>query len=309
MHSPIASASPDLIGPTQASRVRAFATFFKSYMSIWALVVAALPIPVGAFKLIPTFEVQRPYLSVYTSLFCFLSLGFIFFQRHRLGYYMFGSVLGSSIYGVGRFMIVRATVNWLPFACIILSVFAVFRYHVLLNDAILIGQAQAIAEEAKGVIDNAFLVDLAESRYVGQKVTIANLMLFENATTLAATRGKTGDQLIAATISEAGAKSRRFGSWPPKVSQAARDYPGQGFSDAQTFLGVGVIVPSAEDVLKRKLVPLSTDLLLWYLTIFVTAETAFILMALKEYLQDLAHISDLSLMEVTERATAASSGA
>jgi hypothetical protein len=36
--------------------------------------------------------------------------------------------------------------------------------------------------------------------------------------------------------------------------------------------------------------------MLWYLTIFVAAETAFILMALKEYLQDLAHISDLSLM-------------
>ncbi len=38
--------------------------------------------------------------------------------------------------------------------------------------------------------------------------------------------------------------------------------------------------------------------MLWYLTVFVAAETAFILMALKEYLQDLAHISDASLMVV-----------
>src|SRR2546427_3963257 len=75
---PAASATPSLDGPTQASRVKGFAAFFKSYMSVWSLVVAALPIPVGAFKLIPTFESQRSYLSVYTSLFCFLSLGFIF---------------------------------------------------------------------------------------------------------------------------------------------------------------------------------------------------------------------------------------
>jgi hypothetical protein len=34
----------------------------------------------------------------------------------------------------------------------------------------------------------------------------------------------------------------------------------------------------------------------WYLVIFVAAETAFILMALKEYLQDLLHISDQTLM-------------
>ncbi len=60
-------------------------------MSVWTLVVAALPIPVGYFKLIPSFENSVLYLSVYTSLFCFLSLGFIFFQRHRLGYYMFGA--------------------------------------------------------------------------------------------------------------------------------------------------------------------------------------------------------------------------
>src|SRR6266404_8559416 len=88
---PSGSAIPPLDGPSQASRVKGFAAFFKSYMSVWTLVVAALPIPVGAFKLIPTFESQRSYLSVYTSLFCFLSLGFIFFERHRLGGYLFAS--------------------------------------------------------------------------------------------------------------------------------------------------------------------------------------------------------------------------
>jgi hypothetical protein len=76
--------TPNAPGPTQASRVIGFATFFKSYMSVWTLVVAALPIPVGLFKLIPSFEAQRSYLSVYTSLFCFLSLGFIFWLCARI---------------------------------------------------------------------------------------------------------------------------------------------------------------------------------------------------------------------------------
>jgi hypothetical protein len=68
------------------------------------------------------------------------------------------------------------------------------------------------------------------------------------------------------------------------------------FDGAINFVGGYAKVPTPDEVLKTKLVPLGSDLMLWYLTIFVAAETAFILMALKEYLQGLAHISDLALM-------------
>jgi len=78
MTTPTAGATLDGSFPTQARRVSSFAALFKSYMSVWALLVAALPISIGTFKFIPTFELQRSYLSVYTSLFCFLSLGFVF---------------------------------------------------------------------------------------------------------------------------------------------------------------------------------------------------------------------------------------
>ena|SRR5258708_29098104 len=129
---PTTPADPSLLGPTQAQRVKTFAAFFKSYMSVWTIVVAALPIPVAAFKLIPTFEAQRSYLSVYTSLFCFLALGFIFFQRHRLGYYMFrqtGKWIGFRFRNVTfadtMVTVTRGFVNWLPLAFILLSVFAV----------------------------------------------------------------------------------------------------------------------------------------------------------------------------------------
>jgi len=75
--------------PTDPRRVRAFATFFKSYMSVWTIVIAALPAPVTALKLIPTYDAHRYLLSVYAPLYCFLLLGFIFFSRHTLGRRLF----------------------------------------------------------------------------------------------------------------------------------------------------------------------------------------------------------------------------
>jgi hypothetical protein len=65
-------------------RLNHFAQFFKNYMSVWALIVATLPIPVTELKLIPTFSAHISILSVYTTLFCFLTLAFIFFKRHTL---------------------------------------------------------------------------------------------------------------------------------------------------------------------------------------------------------------------------------
>ena len=75
--------------PTTPDRVRAFAIFFKNYMSVSALVVAALPIPVTYFQLIPTPAEHTKVLSVLTPLFCFLTLAYVFYRRHHLASAMF----------------------------------------------------------------------------------------------------------------------------------------------------------------------------------------------------------------------------
>ena len=75
--------------PIEPQRVKRFAHFFKRYMSISSVVTAALPIPITAFNLIPTFSVHTKILSVYTPLFCFLLLGYVFYMRHQLARYMF----------------------------------------------------------------------------------------------------------------------------------------------------------------------------------------------------------------------------
>lgn|SRR5262245_15616581 len=89
--------------PTEPRRVKAFARFFKSYMSIWAIVVAALPIPVTLAGTIPTYAAQKGILATYTPLFCVLLLGFIFYARHSLARIMFGREFLLGI-GGGRWL-------------------------------------------------------------------------------------------------------------------------------------------------------------------------------------------------------------
>src|SRR5215210_7791115 len=98
---------------TDPTRVRTFATYFRNYMGISSIVTAALPIPVTLVKVIPIYSFQTKFFSVFTSLFCFLVLAYIFYRRHALAPLMFPylrqrpNVRGS------------ATVSNLPAFCIL----------------------------------------------------------------------------------------------------------------------------------------------------------------------------------------------
>jgi hypothetical protein len=61
----------------------------KHYTGLWCLAVAALPIIVTQFGLIPVYESQRSLLPAYASFFCLLALAFVFSQRHRMARAMF----------------------------------------------------------------------------------------------------------------------------------------------------------------------------------------------------------------------------
>jgi len=62
----------------------AFARFYKKYLNVWSVAAAALPIPVASLRVIPVYAAQRQFLTLYTSLFCFLLLGFAFYSRHSI---------------------------------------------------------------------------------------------------------------------------------------------------------------------------------------------------------------------------------
>ena len=101
-----------------------FANFFKGYMSVSTIVAAAIPIPITSWKLIPIYSQQRGFLTVYSSLFCFLLLAFVFSIRHRLAGPMFfrGWVGGL--------------VAALPAVFIVLTLGCIVTYHGLLQQSI-----------------------------------------------------------------------------------------------------------------------------------------------------------------------------
>jgi len=230
--------------PRSPERVKAFARFFKNYMSISSLVVASLPIPVTALKLIPTYKALTTVLSVYTPLFCFLTLGFIFYVRHFLARAMFPDVLeqftfpdepseppeiaterqqkeyqkafnryryeqDKIVFKKRRAFVRRRIINSLPLTFIIASLFSVYAYHWELG---------ASVKDVRNMLSLSGAAGPAiESNWILDKTDI--------------------------------------------------------------------------DVIPR-----GTLLILTYISVFVTAEAAFILMAIKEYIQDLMEFKERDLI-------------
>ncbi len=184
---PVTEQEPSAV--REGLRIAAFANFFKSYMSVASIVAASVPIPVAALKLIPTYAQQRGYLTVYTSLFCFLLVAFLFSIRHSLAVRMFGSGKGSLIAA-------------LPAVFIGLTMASIVGYHATLDRS------------------------LQQWRELGVVATSTELL-------------------------------------------------------------------SKADYLE---IPHSLELSAYYLGIFVFAEIAFVLMALREYLQDALHLDERELL-------------
>lgn len=181
----------------EPARFAAFAQFFKAYMGTASVVTASLPIPVAALHLIPTYAAQEKFLSTYTSLFCFLMLGYLFYVRHWLGRLMFFTRADGH---VGF----RSVLALTPLLLILASLSFVALYHHYIMDSLL------------------------------------------------------------------------------------------------TFTQQGVVSPTT-DILKSvdyREIPDSMQLTVCYLGMFLTAESAFILMALREYLQDVLKIQDASLIRL-----------
>lgn len=137
----------------QLGRMNKFASFFRGYMGSAPVIAAALPIPVTAGKVIPTYQEHTLFLTAYCSMFCFLVVAFVFYRRHRIGTYLRPESWGKRSRIVGRFM-----VSWLPLVAIILTAASIVGYHSALYaslDAQVFPPNSTLAEMlAKGTIRN-----------------------------------------------------------------------------------------------------------------------------------------------------------
>jgi len=185
------------------ARVESFLLFFRAYMNLASVVVAALPLPVTTLRLIPTYAEQTYLLATYTSLFCFLVLGFVFYGRHQLARYLFDEDFTS-----WKDRVWWHVLAWLPLALTVACLMLVVFYHSALDDSL---------------------------------------------------------QMLRAT--------------PPAERAAQADE------------GLLLLTPLRD-------IPRRWTLLLSYVGMFVSAEAAFVVMAMKEYLQDLLGLSDQALIDL-----------
>ena len=234
--------------PAEPTRFKAFANFFKSYMSVSAVVAAALPIPVAAWKLIPMYDAQRGILGAYVSLFCFLTLAFIFYRRHTFARLMFYDFLDSSqktATAASRFFS-RALINWLPAILILLCFASIVLYLVALRISIsdIIPQARARLEIVAPLLPPNPVIPIPKP----------------------------------------------MASPPPASPTPSAAHPFAPLVD------VHELDESIIRNLKWYEIPNGELLIAFYLLIFLSAEAAFVLMATKEYLQDLLKVSEHELI-------------
>lgn len=218
--------------PIDPKRVRAFATFFKGYMSVSSLVVASLPVPVTSLGLIPTFSAQTKLLSVYASLFCFLILGFIFYSRHQLARLMFP--------------------EHFPQDKLAVAFEAAF-------------QEDPSTEEPKAKMRTSARRSIRERMW--RRFIVVLPLLFIAASLVSIFQYN--DVLVL--------NVREIAQRPAFAAQR----------------------PEFKSILEKtdlNEIQYSSRLMILYLAIFLTAEAAFVMMAIKEYLQDIIGLSEMELM-------------
>ena len=208
-----------------AERFKAFASTFRRYMSVAAVVAAALPIPVTAWQLIPIFERQSGILQVYTPLFCFLIFSFVFYSRHWIGRATYknyvAEVSAPDEGGMRRSLFGPFGLALLPLFFIVATVICVVLYHQTLNYALEDIEYYVLGSDASEYYDTRSSNYNFDDREI-DRVFLEDTLLFE--------------------------------------------------------------------------VPYGVRLIMLYILIFACAEMAFVLMYLREYLQDILDLSDVELI-------------
>jgi len=214
----------------EPKRVQQFAHFFKRYMSVSSVVAAALPIPVTATGLIPIFDSQAKYLSTYTSMLCFLSLGFFFYSRHSLADRMFPDLIGMRRRAASHYR---------------------FEGRVKPNLVVLILERVAkVVSSILSTISSAFVPFLPL------------LLILSTLTFVYLYHHQLGDSIY-----------------------ILRGHKIYGTTTDQILATAPI-----------DLIPGGLYLSMYYIGIFLSAESAFIVMALKEYVQDLVGLSDTAIL-------------
>lgn len=161
-------------------------------MGVSSVVAAALPIPVTSFNLITVPTGISKTLSVCTSLFCFLTLGMIFFSRHTLARFMFPALFPKRNF----FITVYVAPFTNPLLYMIASFMCVFFYHSRVGwgvsgDVVRVSQEAATVQRPLlygiFVFAEAGFILMAIKEYLQDLMKLSDLDLIKQASSRAAT--------------------------------------------------------------------------------------------------------------------------
>jgi hypothetical protein len=241
---------------------RTYSSGFRRVLSLGALVTAILPAPVLFFQLLPAYGVQAKFLLFYGPLVCLLTLAYLFYIRDALARAMFADLLDPApepdpYYGERSGASARRF-----FRRVRSTVLA------LLPVALLLGSSYS-------ALEYLHLVNRSVAETVAQK-------LREPVESAAAVSGEPRHETSGGTT-----KTRtRRGPKGPAAQVETTPPPPRPDTVRQYILRTTKV----DDI------PSFARLSVLYIGIFLCAEVAFILMALKEYAKEAMGLSERDLM-------------
>lgn len=243
--------------------VRTYSNRFRTTLSIGALVTAILPAPVMIFQLLPAYSVQAKFLTFYGPLICFLTLAYLFYIRDSLARAMFANLLDPApepdpYYG----------------------------------EPLLISLRRVLRRLRSIVLGLLPIVLVATSSYC----TLEYLRLVN----------RSAGELAEQVRRQPAAKGERLESAESRRDRGTAK-PGARSGRKQTSLSArpdtAKVQPSPDSLRRYVLqttglddIPSFTRLNILYLGIFLSAEIALILMALKEYAKEAMGLTERDLM-------------
>jgi hypothetical protein len=257
----MATPSPRSAGSSPG--VRTYSHWFRGTLSIGAFVTAILPAPVMIFQLLPAYSVQAKFLIFYGPLVCFLTLAYLFYIRDALARAMFANLLDPSpqpdpYYGEPLLVSVRRIFRRVR--SIVLA---------LLPIALVLTSSYCAVEYIRLVNRSAWQV----AEQARRQPTV-------NGERLESTESRR-DPVTA----KPGTRSSRRRPSLPVGQDTAKVQPSPDSLQRYVLQTTGV-----DDI------PSFTRLTILYIGIFLSAEIALILMALKEYAKEAMGLTERDLM-------------
>jgi len=239
---------------------RDYSLVVRNALTICAVLLTLLPVPVTLLGLLPTYRSQARFLVFYAPLICVLTLGYLFYLRDVLARVLFAQFMRPSddldpyyrqtFSGWANHILARARsviVTCLPALLMLTSYFCVTRYAARLNDSVLLAS------------------DMYRLQFAQQQITFVDSVADSTTTSarLGAVKADKGSTVAAAPFN-------------PADLPRAREY-------ALRSAGIADI-------------PYFTELTALYLGAFVAALAAVITMSLKEYAKDAMGLTETELV-------------